>query len=82
MGSLTIHDIDETTHGKLQARARAHGRSIESEVLDILRRSLEEQGSAGINLADSIRARVAPFGGGDIPEVPRAPSRTTQDRDP
>ena len=36
MGSLTIRQLNETTHARLRGRAAKHGRSVEAEVRAIL----------------------------------------------
>lgn len=38
MATLTLHDVPEEVLNRLQQRARAHGRSLNSEVLDCLKR--------------------------------------------
>ncbi len=40
MGSLLVRNIDDDTVSRLKARAAAHGRSVEAEHRDILRRAL------------------------------------------
>lgn len=69
MASITIRDVDIGLEHRLRQRAAAHGRSVEDEVLDILRRSVVPP-QPPRNLARSIRSRVAPFGGVelDIPD--------------
>ena len=36
MASLTIRQLDDTTHARLRGRAAEHGRSVEAEVRAIL----------------------------------------------
>ncbi|WP_411871692.1 FitA-like ribbon-helix-helix domain-containing protein [Vulcanococcus limneticus] len=38
MATLTLHDIPEEVLARLEQRAQAHGRSLNSEVLDCLTR--------------------------------------------
>jgi len=40
MVQLTIHNLDDATRDQLQARAVAHGRSLEDEARHILRASV------------------------------------------
>lgn len=36
MAALTIHDLDDAVVARLEARAEAHGRSLEVEIREIL----------------------------------------------
>jgi plasmid stability protein len=75
MASITIRNLDPGLKRALRLRAAEHDRSMEEEARDILRHALAEQDHAGRNLAEVIRARVAPLGGVDLPEVAREPAR-------
>lgn len=44
---------------------------MEDEVRDILRAALSAEAPAPPNLVQAIRARIAPLGGVELPEVPR-----------
>ncbi len=66
MATLTIRRLDEKTKQDLRIQAARHGRSMEEEARDILRRALAEHGPREGNLADAIRRRFAPFGGVNI----------------
>lgn len=70
--SITIRNLDETLKRRLRIRAAAHGRSMEEEVRDILRKEVGEAAPPS-NLAAAIRARVAPFGGIDLDLPAREP---------
>jgi plasmid stability protein len=59
MASITIRNLEEDITQRFRVRAAAHGRSMEEEALEILRRELGT-GSAPLNLAAAIRARLAP----------------------
>ena len=54
---------------RLRVRAAHHGRSMEEEAREILRSALRESSSSTRNLAQTIRRRVAPFGGVEL-ELP------------
>ncbi|WP_342235145.1 FitA-like ribbon-helix-helix domain-containing protein [Inquilinus sp. OTU3971] len=56
---------------RLRRRAARNVRSIEEEALDILRSALSREPDGAGNLADAIRQRFAPFGGVDLPDMPR-----------
>jgi len=78
MASITIRNLDDLTKHRLRVQAAEHGRSMEDEVRDILRREFHA-GAERPNLAAAIRARFAPLGGVDLdipareamPEPPR-----------
>ncbi|MEA2736893.1 MAG: antitoxin FitA [Acetobacteraceae bacterium] len=74
MASITIRHLDDTLKRRLRIRAAEHGRSMEEEAREILRK---EVGVAAppVNLAAAIRARVAPLGGVDLDLPPREPMR-------
>jgi antitoxin FitA len=57
MASLTIRNLDDHVKQRLRMRAATHGRSMEEEAREILRRVMDE-GSPPVNLAAAIRARV------------------------
>jgi plasmid stability protein len=75
MASITIRNLDESLKSRLRNQAAAHGRSMENEARDILRSALTQQAPPSGNLAETIRARFAPLGGFDMPEVPRGAMR-------
>lgn len=68
MASLTIRNLEDDLKQRLRVRAAAHGRSMEEEVREILRWVVAEPPPPR-NLADAIRARVAPLGGVEL-ELP------------
>ncbi|HEY4250753.1 MAG TPA: plasmid stabilization protein [Roseomonas sp.] len=82
MASITIRNLDETLKAKLRVRAAVHGRSMEDEARDILGNVLNREPAAPIDLAAAIRARFAPLGGVELPDVPRAPPREPPAFDP
>lgn len=58
MASITIRNLDDDIKQRLRVRAAEHGRSMEEEARDILRRVMSE-GAPPRDLAASIRARIA-----------------------
>jgi antitoxin FitA len=78
MTSITIRRMDDALKSKLRVRAAQHGHSMEQEAREILRAGLSAMSASRPNLAESIRARVAPFGGVDL----RLPKRQAIRRPP
>jgi len=74
MASITIRNLDDALKRRLRIRAAEHGRSMEEEVRDILRREIGASPERR-NLASSIRARVADVGGVDLDVASREPLR-------
>lgn len=75
LASITIRDLDEPLKSRLRIQGTIHGRSMEEEARDILRAALNQQLKRPGNLATAIRARFAPLGGVELPELPREPMR-------
>ena len=79
MTSITIPDVDGHLKQRLKVRAAEHGRSMEAEARDILRSALtgseSEQTPVPGNLAEAIRAIVAPLGGIELDIPSRKPVR-------
>ena len=63
MASITIRNLDDDIKQRL--RAAEHGRSMEEEARDILRRVMSDTATPR-DLAASIRARVAPGVSADL----------------
>lgn len=74
MASITIRNLDEHVKQGLRVRAAAHGRSMEEEVRDILRRVMAEDAPPR-DLAAAIRARLAPSARADLVLPAREPMR-------
>ena len=74
MDSLTIRNLDDDIKQRLRLRAAEHGRSMEEEALDILRRAMGEVAPTR-NLAAAIRARLAPDDRADLELPVRQPMR-------
>ncbi|HWZ61115.1 MAG TPA: hypothetical protein VNW46_19170 [Gemmatimonadaceae bacterium] len=81
MASITIRNLDEPLKTRLRVQAAVHGRSMEDEARDILRTALNNEPVPPVNLAAAIRARFAPLGGVELPDVPREPIRAPLDLD-
>ena len=75
MPSITIRNLDDTVKTRLRIQAATHGKSMEDEARDILAAAVNRQPPLPANLAAAIRARFAPLGGLDLPELPREPIR-------
>ena len=74
MASITIRNLDDDIKQRLRVRAAEHGRSMEEEVRDILRRVMSESASPR-DLTAAIRARVAPGARADLELPTREPMR-------
>ena len=59
MASITIRNLDDDIKQRLRVRAAEHGRSMEEEAREILRRVMGESAPPR-NLAAAIRARLIP----------------------
>ncbi len=75
MGSITIRNLDDSLKSRLRVQAAVHGRSMEDEARDILRSSLNREVQTPKKLGTAITALFQPFGGFDMPDVPRDPMR-------
>jgi antitoxin FitA len=70
MAQILIRRLDDVLKAKLQQRARAHGRSTEEEVREILRNAVREDAQGPAALGGRIAARFAEIGlDEDIPEL-------------
>ena len=75
MASITIRRLEDSVKAKLQLRAASHGRSMEEEARAILRAELKAKHVPPLNLAQSIRRYVEPFGGVELGIPAREPIR-------
>lgn len=79
MGTLTIRNLDDELKSRLRLRAAGHNQSMEEEVRQILRSSLESHhASDAPGLASRIRSRLADVDGEELElpnrsELPREP---------
>lgn len=73
MAAVVIRNIPEATHRALKARAKAHGRSTEAEIREILEKALVP--SAKMGLGDKLAEISKAFGGIelDIPSRSKVP---------
>lgn len=62
MAQLVVRQIDDDVKDALQRRAKAHGRSTEEEVREILRDAVRPGRGAPIKLGSAIAARFAGAG--------------------
>jgi len=74
MASITIRNLDDDINQRLRVRAAEHGRSMEEEAREILRRVMMEAPPAR-NLAAAIRARLTPSDRVDLELPAREPLR-------
>ncbi len=80
MASITIRNLDDEIKQRLRLRAAMHGRSMEEEARDILRRVTAESVPPR-NLAQSIRARLSPADRTDLELPAREAMREPPDID-
>jgi plasmid stability protein len=70
MASITIRNLDDAVKQRLRMRAAEHGRSMEEEARDILRRAVGRTPSSA-NLGEAIHRRFAALGGAELDLPPR-----------
>ncbi len=75
MASITIRQLEEATKRKLRIRAAKHGRSMEQEAREILKRELNKPEERPRDLGKAIRDIFAPLGGVELQIPPRGPIR-------
>lgn len=75
MASLTISKLDEGVKAKLRVRAAHHGRSMEEEAREILRRVLVAEDPRAQNLAQAVCRHIEPLGGIELALPQRQPVR-------
>ncbi|MFU8812959.1 MAG: FitA-like ribbon-helix-helix domain-containing protein [Balneolaceae bacterium] len=71
MASITIRNLDKNLKSQLKIRAAKHGRSMEEEVRNILKSAVATENPQEDNFAEAVQKRFAPFGGVELPEIPR-----------
>ncbi len=74
MASITIRNLDEHIKQRLRVRAATHGRSMEEEARDILRRVMDE-GAPPRDLSAAIRGRLKVSSRADLELPQREPMR-------
>jgi antitoxin FitA len=77
MASITIRNLDDDIKQRLRIRAAEHGRSMEEEARDILRRVMSD--TTPRELAAAIRARIAPKLRANLELPVREPMRAPPD---
>ncbi len=76
MAQLLVRNLDDSIKGRLQIRAKRHGRSTEEEVREILRNAVREE-APGPPLGTRIARRFASIGlDEEIPELRGQPPRS------
>lgn len=76
MGQLLVRQLDDDVKAALQRRARAHGRSTEEEVREILRDAVRTGQPSPVRLGTAIAARFRGRGlSADINELRGHPVR-------
>ena len=74
MASITIRNLDDSVKAQLRIAAATHGRSMEEEARQILRRTLMTQSNPG-QLGSRISRRFVELGGIDLPIPERSEPR-------
>ncbi len=64
MAAVVIRNLPEATHRALKARAKAHGRTTEAEIRDILEAAMKSRSDVG--LGDKLAAIGHKLGGADL----------------
>jgi len=72
MASITIRNLEDSLKRRLRIRAAEHGRSMEEEAREILRRAVGNAPASG-NLGAAIHRRFAALGGVDLDLPQREP---------
>ncbi len=76
MAQILVRQLDEDLKTALQRRARAHGRSTEEEVREILRAAVRPGGQPDVHLGSTIADRFRGLGLADeIAELRGHPAR-------
>jgi plasmid stability protein len=74
VASITIRNLNNDIKQRLRVRAAEHGRSMEEEAREILRRVMGDTASPR-DLAAAIRARISPGARADLELPAREPMR-------
>lgn len=70
MAQVIVRNLEDDIKNALRERAREHGRSMEEEIRDILRRAVHASPQTGAGLGSRIAARFAGAGlPGPLPEL-------------
>ena len=79
MASITIRNLDDQVMTRLRVCAAEHHRSMEEEVLVILRDAVSHGRAGPRDLAKFTRECFAPLGGVELEVPPRGPMREPPD---
>ena len=83
VATLTIRNVDPDVHKRLRVRSALNGRSMEAELRQILKDAVgaspAPNAESGLDLAEAIRRRFAPFGGVELDIPPREFAREPPD---
>jgi antitoxin FitA len=83
MATLTIRNVDPEVQKRLRVRAAQNGRSMEAELRQIIKDAVgtspAPKEESGLDLAEAIRRRFAPFGGVELDIPPRELAREPPD---
>ena len=71
MASITIRNLDDNIKAKLRIQAAQHGLSMEQEVREILRESLDKAAIAEGTFLERMRSHFAGLGIDELPIPPR-----------
>lgn len=71
VATLTIRNLDQDLKARLRLRAAGHGRSMEEEARQLLRRALAHE-EPTMGLASRITRRFAEVGGAELPPIARS----------
>lgn len=75
MASITVRNLDEDLQRRLRVRAAANGHSMEQEVREILRATLQHDEGPVRNIGTAIHELFRPLGGVDLEIPAREPMR-------
>jgi antitoxin FitA len=69
MGSLVVRNIPDAVKERLKERAKKHGRSMEEEVRDILKRAAKDVDAPGAGVGTRFANRFRQIGPGEEPHI-------------
>lgn len=83
MAQLIVRNLEDGVRDQLRDRARAHGRSMEEEVREILRGAVAAPSDATPGLGTQIREALAPYVvDGPMAQLPRDAPRAADFGEP
>jgi len=69
MGSLIVRNVPESIKDRLKRRAKKHGRSMEEEVREILRRAAHEEEKPAVGIGTEFANKFRELGPGEFPKI-------------